>query len=75
MDSKGTLSIWLVVGISLLGNGLLILVAGVYEWIHPPEVITIQMFDIHAPIWWGAILAAIGLGYCVRFRPSREAAE
>ena len=36
MDSKNVLSIWLVVGVSLLGNGLLILGAGLYELISPP---------------------------------------
>jgi hypothetical protein len=72
MDSKSTISIWLVVGISLLVNGLLILVAGIYEWVSPPAAITVQLFDLHAPVWWGGLLALIGLAYCVRFSPFRD---
>jgi hypothetical protein len=68
MDSKNVLSIWLVVGVSLLVNGVLILGAGLYELIHPP-VNKVVMYQYHASIWWGAILLIIGALYCVKFYP------
>jgi hypothetical protein len=74
MDSKNVLSIWLVVGISLLVNGVLILGAGLYELIYPP-VDKVVLYQYHASIWWGAILAVIGAIYCVKFAPGRQKAR
>jgi hypothetical protein len=65
----GGISIWFFVGISLLVNGLLISLAGVWEWIHPP-INRVVLFELHASVWWGAILAIFGLLYCMRFAPS-----
>ena len=73
MDSKNILSIWLVVGISLLVNGVLILGAGLYELAYPP-VNKVVLYEYHASIWWGAILAVLGLIYTIRFAPSRQRA-
>lgn len=72
MDSKNVLSIWLVVGVSLLVNGVLILGAGLYELIYPP-VNKVVLYQYHASIWWGAILFIAGLLYCVKFAPARNA--
>lgn len=74
MHSKSVLSIWLVVGVSLLVNGVLILGAGLYELIYPP-VNKVVLYQYHASIWWGAILAVLGAVYCYRFAPSRRKAE
>jgi len=74
MDSKNVLSIWLVVGISLLGNGLLILGAGLYELIYPPAT-KVVLYQYHANVWWGAILTVIGAIYCFRFAPRRQKTE
>ena len=66
MKTGGSLSIWFFIGISLLVNGLLILGAGVFELFHPPTE-RVVLYQLHANIWWGAILAVIGFGYCVYF--------
>ncbi len=71
MGSKGTLSIWLVVGVSLLFNGVVILGAGVYELISPPAN-RVALYEYHASIWWGALLVVVGAFYCYRFAPSRN---
>ncbi len=71
MDSKNVLSIWLVVGVSLLVNGALILGAGLYELVYPP-VNKVVLYQYHASIWWGAVLFIIGLLYCVKFAPRRS---
>ena len=70
-DGKG-ISIWFFIGVSLLGNGILILGAGIWELLHPPANPTIVMYHLHANVWWGAVLLVLGLLYCVRFVPERR---
>jgi hypothetical protein len=64
------ISIWFFIGTSLLVNGLLILGAGIYQLIHPPANPGVVLYQLHANVWWGALLLGVGLLYCVRFRPS-----
>jgi hypothetical protein len=70
MKPGGSISIWFFIGISLLVNGLLILGAGIYELIHPPDV-RVVLFELHASIWWGGILSALGAGYAIYFAPGK----
>ena len=70
MKSGGSISIWFFIGLSLLVNGLLILASGIYELIRPPQV-RVVLFNLHASIWWGAILAAIGVVYCTYYLPGK----
>jgi hypothetical protein len=65
---RGHIQIWFFSGILLLTYGVLITGTGIWELSHPlvnPPVLN----DLHAPIWWGAIMTAAGLLYVVRFRP------
>lgn len=71
MRTSGTLSIWFFIGISLLVNGVLILGAGIYEIFHPPKV-QVVFFQLHANVWWGAVLAVIGAFYCFYFAPNKS---
>jgi hypothetical protein len=66
------ISIWFFIGLSLLVNGILITGAGIWELIYPPEN-RVVLFQYHANVWWGAILLLLGLLYCVRFSPKRQA--
>jgi len=68
MKTGGSLSIWLFIGFSLLVNGVLIFGAGVYELFHPPME-KVVLFQLHANVWWGGILAVIGAIYCIYFAP------
>lgn len=71
MESGGSISIWFFIGISLVVNGALILGAGLYELGNPlanPPV----LYNLHASIWWGALLLALGVFYCIRFVPARK---
>lgn len=70
MKRGGSISIWFFIGVSLMVNGLLILASGIYELIRPPQV-RVALFDLHASIWWGAILAVIGTVYCVHYLPGK----
>ena len=72
--AKGrSVSIWFFIGLSLLINGVLILGAGLYEFMHPPES-QVVLFQLHAGVWWGAILTLIGAIYCWKYAPSKETA-
>lgn len=70
MKRGGSISIWFFIGISLLVNGLLILGAGVYELIHPPQQ-EVVLFHLHAGVWWGALLAILGAVYCTCYAPGK----
>lgn len=73
MKTGETLSIWLCIGVSLLVNGALIFGAGVYELFHPPAQ-QVVLYHLHANVWWGAVLAIIGLCYCIYFAPGKTRA-
>ncbi|MGA7402481.1 MAG: hypothetical protein WCC99_10690 [Candidatus Sulfotelmatobacter sp.] len=66
------ISIWFFIGISLAVNGALILAAGVYQLVNPPANPGVVLFHLHANVWWGALLLAIGLLYCIKFAPQRK---
>lgn len=70
MKAGGSISIWFFIGVSLLFNGVLILAAGIYQYLQPPETPTV-LFNLHAGIWWGALLSILGAIYCLLYRPSR----
>jgi hypothetical protein len=54
-------------------NGALILAAGIYQLVNPPLDPGVVLFNLHAGVWWGAVLLAIGLVYCIKFAPRRHA--
>ncbi len=60
--------VWFFVGVMLFVYGALILASGLVEWSHPPDV---QLAELHAPVWWGALLLVLGAIYGYRFRPRR----
>jgi hypothetical protein len=70
MKTGGSLSIWFFIGISLLVNGLLIFGSGIYELFHPP-VKQVVLYNLHANIWWGALLTMLGAFYCIYFAPGK----
>jgi hypothetical protein len=40
------------------------------------EVVTgthanVELWQLHAPVWWGAVMLALGAFYCIRFKPSK----
>jgi FtsH-binding integral membrane protein len=74
MKSGGTLSIWFFIGVSLLVNGTVILGTGIYELVRPPEH-QVVLYELHANVWWGALLLLLGLFFSLRFSPARERAR
>lgn len=75
MSAGRSVSIWFFIGLSLLVNGVLILGAGLYEyWNPPPPESQVVLFQLHAGVWWGALLTLIGGLYCWKYAPSRASA-
>jgi len=70
VESKD-ISIWFFIGVLLTIYGVMILGYGLWELIsgHTANVV---LANLHAPLWWGAIMLALGLFYSVRFRPGHE---
>ncbi len=68
MHRPGMISIWFFIGALLLVYGLIILGAGVYGLSHPPSVV---LANLHAGIWWGALLTILGAVYFLGFAPWR----
>jgi hypothetical protein len=71
MHRPGMISIWFFIGALLLVYGVLILGAEIYEIATPPEHPVVRA-DLHAGVWWGALLIVLGGVYVVRFRPGRS---
>ena len=67
------ISIWFFIGVSLAVNGALILAAGIFQLVNPPADPGVVLFNLHANVWWGAVLLLLGLMYCIRFAPGRQA--
>ncbi len=64
------ISIWFFIG-SLLGvYGVLILGSGIWEIFRPPQH-PVALANLHAAVWWGALLIALGAVYVVKFRPGK----
>ena len=70
MKERESLSIWFFVGVTLAGNGFLIVLAGLYSLVVPPES-KVVLYDLHADLWWGSVLLILGLVYVWKFAPRR----
>lgn len=70
-NAHGSLSIWFFIGVLLTAYGILITGTGLYELASPPEN-PVVLANLHAPIWWGAVLLIVGLFYFIRFFPRKH---
>jgi hypothetical protein len=64
------ISIWFFIGVLLVIYGVLICGYGAYELVSG-NVANVALANLHAPVWWGALMLALGAFYCVRFNPRR----
>ena len=55
-------------------NGAIIFARGIYELMSPPEH-QVVLYNLHANVWWGAVLLILGLFFSLRFSPARERAR
>jgi len=64
--------IWFFIGVILAIYGFLICLSGIYGAIKPPaEEARVALWHLHADIWWGAVLLALGIFYCRKFPPRK----
>ena len=70
MHKPGMVSIWFLIGLLLTAYGVLITAAGIYEAFVPPARPPV-LANLHAGIWWGLVILAIGLFYCWHFQPRK----
>jgi hypothetical protein len=68
---SGHISIWFFIGTLLTIYGALILGYGLFE-LATGQIAKVVLANLHAPVWWGALLLVLGLFYGVRFRPGRN---
>ena len=63
--------VWFFVGVLFLIYGVLIFASGLLEWQNPPPT---TLANLHAPVWWGALLILLGLLYVSVFKPKKTRA-
>ena len=68
---SSNISIWFFIGVLLTIYGALILGYGLFE-LATHQTPNVVLASLHAPVWWGALLLALGLFYGLRFRPGRK---
>jgi len=68
MHRQGMVSIWFFIGALLLAYGLLILGAALFE---SPSEHPVVLSELHAGIWWGALLIVLGGIYTFKFLPGK----
>jgi len=60
--------VWFFVGVLLFIYGILIFISGLLEWSHPPDTV---LANLHAPVWWGGLMIAMGALFIHLFRPRK----
>jgi hypothetical protein len=70
-EQKEPLSIWYFVGLILTVYGVLITGAGLYDLLAGVKRNTV-LAELHAGIWWGALLLVLGVVYLYFFSPRRQ---
>jgi hypothetical protein len=64
------ISIWFFIGVLLSIYGVLIFAYGIYEFVSGVHA-DVALWQLHAPIWWGAIMGVLGGLYCFKFKPTK----
>jgi hypothetical protein len=68
---SSAISIWFFIGILLALYGAMILGYGLYE-VATGNLAHVELANLHAPVWWGGLILALGLFYSLRHRPGRN---
>jgi hypothetical protein len=70
MLKPGMVSIWFLIGALLTVYGLIITAVSFYQYLVPPATPPV-LAELHAGIWWGLFILAMGCFYCWRFHPAK----
>jgi hypothetical protein len=69
---SGHISIWFFIGVLLTIYGALITAYGIFEFA-TGTLANVVLNQLHAPLWWGALMLLLGLFYGIKFRPGKKA--
>ena len=73
MESEHQVPIWFFIGTLLLVYGIIITISALHTLAFPPPVSErVVLFELHADLWWGVLLVALGAFYSIRFRPGKN---
>jgi hypothetical protein len=72
MQVSQKISIWFFIGVLLALYGALIFGSGIYG-LATGILPNVVLARLHAPVWWGAMMLALGAFYCIKFVPSQLA--
>ena len=75
MDDKNFISIWFIIGCLQLLFGIITYTANVADYFAPWSGTVTVLNELHAGIWWGLLLIAIGVVYTVAFNPRKKKEE
>jgi|YelNatPaOPRAMG01_1025707.scaffolds.fasta_scaffold391726_1 hypothetical protein len=65
--------IWWFIGTILLIYGVLITCVGIYQWMNPPlPEFRVKLWELHADVWWGALITIFGAFYFFKYFPTPE---
>jgi len=67
-EERRMIPVWFFAGILIFIYGILIFASGLVEWSHPPATV---LANLHAPVWWGAIMIVMGAMFIQLFRPKK----
>jgi hypothetical protein len=71
MEKTNQIPIWFFIGALVAVYGFIILGTGIMALIRPPAVQKV-LGQLHADIWWGALLLAVGTVYVLKYRPGKK---
>jgi len=63
------LPVWFFIGVILSIYGVMLFVNGILEISNPPGAV---LQELHSPIWWGAIMAVVGVIFTYTNRPGTQ---
>ena len=63
------LPVWFFIGVILVIYGILIFATGIFEMNELPDTV---LAELHAPIWWGVLLAIVGAIFVQKHYPRKR---
>jgi hypothetical protein len=71
MQKENQIPIWFFIGALVGVYGLIILGTGIVRLIRPP-VVPMALGNLHADVWWGVLLLAVGAVYTIKYWPGKK---
>ena len=68
---SGRISIWFFIGVMLTIYGAMIFASGLIN-LATGKLPHVVLANLHAPVWWGGLMLALGIFYCLKFRPRKQ---